>query len=177
MPENEFVIIPHNNGPYEVRGKVKIVTEGGRELQSEQTEAWLCRCGHSASKPFCDGTHKKVGFQSDLDALPAVVEGWEDVCADLEIGEGDIKGFRLAGQPVVVGRVGGRLYAIGGTCTHQKALLEEGELDGKVVRCPLHDSGFDITTGQAVRPPATVPVPTFDLRVQGGRVLVARKAR
>lgn len=177
MPEKEIVIIPHNNGPYEVRGKVKVVTEGGRVLQSEETEAWLCRCGHSASKPFCDGTHKKVGFKSDLDAPAAAAEGWEDVCADADVSEGDIKGVRVAGQPVVVGRVGGRLYAIGGTCTHQKALLEDGELDGKVVACPLHDSGFDITTGQAVRPPAIDPVPTFDVKVEGGRVLVARKAR
>ena len=68
MSESELVIIPHNNGPYEVKGRVRIVTEGGRVLQSEQTEAWLCRCGQSVSKPFCDGTHQKVGFRSDLDA-------------------------------------------------------------------------------------------------------------
>jgi nitrite reductase/ring-hydroxylating ferredoxin subunit len=175
MADKEFMIIPHNNGPYEVRGRVKIVTEGGRLLQSEETEAWLCRCGQSASKPFCDGTHSKVGFQSDLDAPPKAAEGWEDACADSDVKEGDIKGVRIVGQPVVIGRVGGRLYAIGGTCTHQKALLEDGELDGKVVRCPLHDSGFDITTGQAVRLPATVPVPTFDVKVVNGRILVAGK--
>jgi nitrite reductase/ring-hydroxylating ferredoxin subunit len=175
MAEKEFVIIPHNNGPYEVRAKVKIVTERGRILQSEETEAWLCRCGQSASKPFCDGTHTKVGFQSDLDAPSVATKVWEDTGADSDVKEGDIKGVRVAGQPVVVGRVDGRLYAIGGTCTHQKALLEDGELDGKVVRCPLHDSGFDITTGEAVRLPATVPVPTFDVKVEGGRVLVAPK--
>jgi 3-phenylpropionate/trans-cinnamate dioxygenase ferredoxin component len=175
MAEKELVIIPHNNGPYEVRSKAKIITEGGRVLQSEETEAWLCRCGQSASKPFCDGTHTKVGFQSDLEVSPPSGGGWEDACADSDVKEGDIKGVRIAGQRVVVGRVSGRLYAIGGTCTHQKALLEEGELDGKIVRCPLHDSGFDITTGQAVRLPAVLAVPTFDLKVEGGRVLVARK--
>ncbi len=177
MPEREIDIIPHNNGPYEVRGRVRIVTEGGRVLNAEQTEAWLCRCGHSASKPFCDGTHKKAGFQSDLDKPAAADDGWEDVCAASEINEGDMKGVRVAAQPVVVGRVGGRLYAIGGTCTHQRALLEEGDLDGRTVRCPLHDSGFDITTGQPVHPPATVPVPIFDVKVEAGRALVARKAR
>ncbi len=174
MADKDLQIIPHNNGPYEVRGKVKIVTEGGKVLQSEETEAWLCRCGQSASKPLCDGTHQKVGFQSDLDAQ-STPEGWEDVCADADVKEGDIKGVRIAGQPVVIGRVGGRLHAIGGICTHQRALLEEGELDGKIVRCPLHDSGFDITTGEAVRLPATVSVPSLDVKVKGGRVLVARK--
>jgi nitrite reductase/ring-hydroxylating ferredoxin subunit len=177
MPEKEIVIIPHNNGPYEVRGKVRIVTEGGRVLQSEETEAWLCRCGQSGSKPFCDGTHEKVGFKSDLDAPAAAAEDWEDVCADADVGEGVIKGVRVAGQPVVVGRVGGRVHAIGGTCTHQKALLEDGELDGNVVRCPLHYSGFDIATGEPVNPPARVAVPTFEVKVEGGRVLVSRKAR
>lgn len=82
MAENEFVIVAHNNGPYEVRAKVKIVTERGRILQSEETEAWLCRCGQSASKPFCDGTHQKVGFRSDLDAEPARVDSHRDASAD-----------------------------------------------------------------------------------------------
>ena len=71
MVEKEFVIIPHNNGPYEVPSGVKIVTQGGRVLRSGATGSMLCRCGQSASKPFCDGTHAKVGFQSDLDAQPA----------------------------------------------------------------------------------------------------------
>lgn len=71
MVQKEFVIIPHNNGPYEIRGKAEIVTQGGRVLRSGATGVMLCRCGQSASKPFCDGTHAKVGFQSDLDAQPA----------------------------------------------------------------------------------------------------------
>jgi CDGSH-type Zn-finger protein len=71
MSENEIVIIPHNNGPYEVPAGVKIITQGGRVLHSGARGSSLCRCGQSASKPFCDGTHAKVGFQSDLDALPA----------------------------------------------------------------------------------------------------------
>lgn len=175
MADQDFVITPHNNGPYEVRGRVTIVTEGGRVLQSEKTEAWLCRCGQSVAKPLCDGTHAKVGFQSDLDAPSETTEGWDDACADSDVKEGDMKGVRVAGQPVVIGRVDGQLHAIGGTCTHQRALLEEGELYGRIVRCPLHDGGFDITTGRAVRLPATVPVPTFVVKVQGGRVLIARK--
>jgi len=50
-------IIARENGPYlvEVDGQVK---------------AALCRCGYSSNKPFCDGTHKKVGFQ----APPYLVE-------------------------------------------------------------------------------------------------------
>jgi CDGSH-type Zn-finger protein len=66
---NEVIITPENNGPYHVIGQFKIVTEGGRQIASEGNETWLCRCGQSANKPFCDGTHKKVGFRSNLDEV------------------------------------------------------------------------------------------------------------
>lgn len=55
-----------NNGPTHVQGPVTIVTEGGLTIAMTE-EAWLCRCGHSSNKPFCDGTHTKIGFESDLD--------------------------------------------------------------------------------------------------------------
>ena len=102
---------------------------------------------------------------------------YQDVCADSEVAEGAIRGVRVGGQPVVLGRVGGRLYAIGGTCTHRTALLEEGGIVGSVVLCPLHESAFELTTGMPVCPPATRPVPTFAVRVEGGRVLVSRQPR
>ena len=66
---SETVIIPHNNGPYEVTGTFKIMTEGGRVIEVKSKDAWLCRCGQSAKKPFCDGTHRKVKFQSQLDPV------------------------------------------------------------------------------------------------------------
>jgi CDGSH-type Zn-finger protein len=78
MAEQEVVIIPHNNGPYEIRGRARIVTQGGRVLRPDAMGALLCRCGRSGSKPFCDGTHAKVGFQSDLDAPPAVAGSGKD---------------------------------------------------------------------------------------------------
>ncbi|MBI5855597.1 MAG: CDGSH iron-sulfur domain-containing protein [Nitrospirae bacterium] len=64
---DRVVIKPPNNGPLHVKGPMKIVTEGGREIAFDGDEAWLCRCGHSANKPFCDGAHKKAGFTSNLD--------------------------------------------------------------------------------------------------------------
>jgi nitrite reductase/ring-hydroxylating ferredoxin subunit/CDGSH-type Zn-finger protein len=178
MAEREIVIVPHNNGPYEVRGRVKIVTEGGRVLQVDEPEAWLCRCGHSGNKPFCDGTHEKIGFKSDLDAAtPVPSGGFEDVCGEDEVQEGALKGIRIGGQPVVLGRVGGRIHAMGGVCTHAQALLENGEIEVEKVHCPLHGAIFDITTGKVLSPPATAAEPTFDVRVETGRVLVSRTPR
>jgi CDGSH-type Zn-finger protein len=64
---SDVIITPNNNGPYHVKGKVRIVTEAGREIAFDGDEVWLCRCGQSANKPFCDGSHKKAGFKNNLD--------------------------------------------------------------------------------------------------------------
>ncbi len=41
----DVMITPKNDGPYYIKGKVKIVTEGGREIAVDGDETWLCRCG------------------------------------------------------------------------------------------------------------------------------------
>lgn len=51
------------NGPLYVRGKVQIVGPGGHVLRKD-TRLALCRCGHSENKPFCDGSHFRVGFDT-----------------------------------------------------------------------------------------------------------------
>ena len=59
------------NGPYRVRGPIKLVDVDGNEFELPGTEVIaLCRCGHSKSKPFCDGTHREVGFQAETRAEP-----------------------------------------------------------------------------------------------------------
>ena len=54
----------HDNGPYLVKGPVVVVDAEGNEFPSERETIALCRCGGSTTKPFCDGTHSKVGFQA-----------------------------------------------------------------------------------------------------------------
>jgi CDGSH-type Zn-finger protein len=63
----EVVIKARHNGPYKITGPVKITDADGNEYDlSEQGEAVaLCRCGGSSTKPFCDGTHKKIGFEAE----------------------------------------------------------------------------------------------------------------
>jgi CDGSH-type Zn-finger protein len=55
------------NGPYIVRGPVRVVDADGNEceLPTGKPNVALCRCGRSATKPFCDGTHAKSGFRGD----------------------------------------------------------------------------------------------------------------
>jgi CDGSH-type Zn-finger protein/uncharacterized Fe-S cluster protein YjdI len=54
---------PQTNGPLEVSGNLEICSGTGRTID-RVTQAVLCRCGGSSSKPFCDGTHAKIGFKS-----------------------------------------------------------------------------------------------------------------
>ena len=55
-------IIVTTNGPLECRGEIEIVTAEG-VVVAKETETWLCRCGQSANKPYCDGSHKTTGFR------------------------------------------------------------------------------------------------------------------
>ncbi|HZP43980.1 MAG TPA: CDGSH iron-sulfur domain-containing protein [Candidatus Binatia bacterium] len=53
------------NGPYEVAGRPGLIDWEGASYTVTEDVNYLCRCGRSASKPFCDGMHKKAGFQAD----------------------------------------------------------------------------------------------------------------
>jgi CDGSH-type Zn-finger protein len=59
------------NGPYLVEGDdVKVIDWNGAEYHVERRPIALCRCGGSTKKPFCDGTHSRVGFQAAEAAVP-----------------------------------------------------------------------------------------------------------
>jgi len=51
------------NGPYLVTGEVGLTNSKGEELEVDPAETYLCRCGGSKNKPYCDGTHLRKGFQ------------------------------------------------------------------------------------------------------------------
>ena len=58
------------NGPYVIDGDVKVVDWNGAEYPVSRQPIALCRCGASTTKPFCDGTHSRVGFQAAEEAVP-----------------------------------------------------------------------------------------------------------
>ncbi len=58
-------IRPKPNGPYLIEGAVDVYDTAGNKIPTEdRPRIALCRCGASSNKPFCDGTHSKIGFQA-----------------------------------------------------------------------------------------------------------------
>jgi CDGSH-type Zn-finger protein len=67
MPD--FKVIVRNNGPLRLEGDILIQDQEGRTFGlAGRTVVSLCRCGHSANKPFCDGSHNRMGFASECPA-------------------------------------------------------------------------------------------------------------
>ena len=56
-------VTPLSNGPLMVKGEVEVVYAQGKQMPAKGDPIYLCRCGASGAKPFCDGSHKKIGFQ------------------------------------------------------------------------------------------------------------------
>jgi CDGSH-type Zn-finger protein len=61
---DEIKITTLDDGPYLVKGPMKILDAEGNEFRVERKTVALCRCGGSTTKPFCDGTHSKIGFRA-----------------------------------------------------------------------------------------------------------------
>lgn len=62
---DEASITPRANGPLMVQGPIKLLDANGKEYTLDRDMIFLCRCGESSNKPFCDGTHRDAGFQAD----------------------------------------------------------------------------------------------------------------
>jgi 3-phenylpropionate/trans-cinnamate dioxygenase ferredoxin subunit len=91
-----------------------------------------------------------------------------------ELPDGAGTRVEVAGHALALFRLGERVYAIGDTCSHAEASLSEGEVyvEDLEVECPLHGATFSLETGDALTLPATQPVPTFDVTVEGDDVFV-----
>lgn len=63
---SRVTIRTRNNGPFVVEGPVTICDSQGNPfpISGDKPNIALCRCGHSATRPFCDGSHNRVGFEA-----------------------------------------------------------------------------------------------------------------
>jgi CDGSH-type Zn-finger protein len=63
LRDGPLEVTPLTDGPLQVRGNMEIISGTGRVVARLESTR-LCRCGGSGNKPFCDGTHEKIGFKS-----------------------------------------------------------------------------------------------------------------
>ena len=93
-------------------------------------------------------------------------------CALSDLADESAVRVELAGQPVCIARSGDTVYAILDVCSHADVALSEGDVADGTIECWLHGSMFDLATGEPSGLPATRPVPTFPVTVEGDDVLV-----
>jgi 3-phenylpropionate/trans-cinnamate dioxygenase ferredoxin subunit len=94
-------------------------------------------------------------------------------CGLSEVPDEGAIGIRVGELPVAIVRAEGQLYALHDVCSHEEIPLSEGEVYDHTVECWLHGSCFDVRTGAPTGPPATQPVATYPVKIDGDDVLVA----
>jgi 3-phenylpropionate/trans-cinnamate dioxygenase ferredoxin component len=97
---------------------------------------------------------------------------FERACALSDLPETGAVGVEVGGLPVAVVRTGGEVFALHDVCSHEEVPLSEGEVYDHTVECWLHGSCFDLRTGKPTGPPATKPVATYRVHIDGDDVLV-----
>lgn len=93
------------------------------------------------------------------------------VAAASEIASGQGRAVAVPGATVALFNVDGNYYAIDNACPHRGGPLGEGDLDGRIVRCPWHGWRWDVTTGASANNPA-VGVACFPVSLVEGQVFV-----
>ncbi len=95
-----------------------------------------------------------------------------EVCRVDDVPSGEMRAFQVAGEDVAIANLDGEFVAFGDICTHSSCSLSDGDLSDAAVTCPCHGSEFDVRTGEVLNGPATEPVDTWPVHVDGGTLKV-----
>jgi nitrite reductase/ring-hydroxylating ferredoxin subunit len=95
-----------------------------------------------------------------------------DVAGLADVPPGGTLRVEVGATPICLVNVDGTVHAIHDVCTHALESLAGGWVEDGRIECPRHGASFSVVTGEALTPPATTPLPTFRVTVEGGRVLV-----
>jgi len=86
--------------------------------------------------------------------------------------EGCLHTLTHEGEPILLARWGGELFALEDRCSHQDFPLSKGEIEDGTVECVLHGARFDLRTGRAVRLPAVKGVRSYPLELRGDDIYI-----
>ncbi|MDI6771109.1 MAG: non-heme iron oxygenase ferredoxin subunit [bacterium] len=94
-----------------------------------------------------------------------------------EVPPGAAKQVVAGGRKIAVVNVGGTVYAVDDTCTHEDQSLAAGPVVGEILVCPKHGSRFHLPSGRVLSLPAVRPVATYPVKVEGDAILVSPESR
>jgi 3-phenylpropionate/trans-cinnamate dioxygenase ferredoxin component len=97
---------------------------------------------------------------------------WVDVVAENALANGEHVVLDVEGTEVAVFKIDGQFYAIEDVCSHDRAEIASGELEGDVIVCPRHGARFCVKTGKVLCAPAYEDIDCFPVRVEKGKVQV-----
>jgi nitrite reductase/ring-hydroxylating ferredoxin subunit/uncharacterized membrane protein len=100
---------------------------------------------------------------------------WKPVLAESELADREHRKVDAGKVSVLLYRSGSRVLAVDSVCSHMGGPLEEGTIADGCVTCPWHGSTFRLEDGHIVRGPATTPQPSYEARVNDGRIEVRRR--
>jgi 3-phenylpropionate/trans-cinnamate dioxygenase ferredoxin component len=95
------------------------------------------------------------------------------VATTRDLPPGSAKPIELDGRSLLLCHSGGRIHAIENQCSHALQPLECGLVKNGWIACPTHGARFDLETGEAISGPATEPIATFAVRIEGDTIEVA----
>jgi nitrite reductase/ring-hydroxylating ferredoxin subunit len=99
-------------------------------------------------------------------------ENWVPACKLSALTPGEMVMEEIDGHEIVFAEVGGDVYAFDGICSHALGYLDQGELEGHEVLCPLHEGRFDIRSGEVTGGEPTEPIAVYPIKVEDDTVFV-----
>jgi nitrite reductase/ring-hydroxylating ferredoxin subunit len=105
------------------------------------------------------------------------MSGFVEVARVEDVPAGTAVVIELGAFQLALVNVDGSFFVVDNECPHRGGFLGEGELNADwnewAIECPLHGSVFDLRTGEVLNPPASTPVRTYPVEVQGGAIRVS----
>ncbi len=97
---------------------------------------------------------------------------WVEIAKVGDIDDEEAIKVDVDGNQIALYFVEDEYYATDDCCTHAKASLSEGYIDGTTIECPLHQGVFCLKTGKCLQPPVDKDVLTYPIRVEGENILI-----
>ena len=94
------------------------------------------------------------------------------VARTADIAPGEVRHVEVAGREIAIYNLEGEFFATDDRCTHMRARLSDGYVEGSVIECPLHFGKFDIRSGRALSAPCTVGLVTYAMDTRGDALVV-----